>query len=67
VTLLGAGWRRTQSVRAKASFQSTNDPRALFRLAPGERAGAVEVVLPGRAPRRTGPVPTGAYAEVLAH
>jgi enediyne biosynthesis protein E4 len=58
VTIAGDGWVRTQFVRAQASFQSTNDPRPLFRLRAVERPRSVEIALPGSAPQRFDP-PTG--------
>jgi hypothetical protein len=64
VTLAGDGWKRSQVVRAHASFQSTNDPRVLFRLRPDEKPASIEVALPGRAAVRVERVQPGAWQEV---
>jgi hypothetical protein len=64
VTVAGDGWARTQFVRAQASFQSTNDPRLLFRLRASEHPNRVEIALPGRAPQRFDPPPAGRWHEL---
>jgi enediyne biosynthesis protein E4 len=66
VTLSGDGWKRSHYVRAQASFQSTNDPRVIFRLRKGEVPRELEITLPGQPPRRYDRLSIGSWQTLEA-